>query len=386
MREQVVVLGAGYAGVGVIQRLQSELDDHDVELIWVSDHDHHFVLHEAHRIIRKPYLEDILTIPVERIKSRHTTFHTREVDDIDNDGREIEFADGSTTTYDYVVDCLGSRTAFYGIDGLSEHARTLKSRSDALAIREAITEAAREASHDDPVHVVVGGAGLSGIQSAGEIAALRDARRLPVEIHLVEAMGEIFPGHSHAFQGMLEDRLDERNVKIQTDAQITTVADSTITFGEREALEYDVFLWTGGIRGIHEVDEPDIDVEDERVEVDATLQSDDERLFALGDAAIVDQEDGTSPPPTAQAAWNGAEVAAGNVARAIRGQQLDAWQYEDSGTLVSVGDDVVAHNVPYSPVTTFGGPAPRLLKKAIGARWLATAGSWRRAVRAWSDL
>lgn len=50
----VVVLGAGYAGVGVIQLLESVLDELDAELVWVSDHDHHFVLHEAHRIIREP--------------------------------------------------------------------------------------------------------------------------------------------------------------------------------------------------------------------------------------------------------------------------------------------------------------------------------------------
>ncbi|MFW6384891.1 MAG: NAD(P)/FAD-dependent oxidoreductase [Halodesulfurarchaeum sp.] len=386
MTDRVVVLGAGYAGVGVLKQLETVLDEREADLHWISDHEHHFVLHEAHRIIRRPHLSEVLTIPIAKIKSSRTTFQEREVEDVDDERRRIRFADGSTISYDYVVDCLGSQTNFYGIDGLEAHALTLKSVSDALEVNGAVSNAARKASADDPAQVIVGGAGLSGIQSAGELARLRDERQLPIEIHLVEAMDQILPGQSHAFQGLLEGHLQDAEVQIHAGSPITTVDASRISFADRAPKAYDVFLWTGGITGIREIDDPHISVTDERIEVDPTLQSDGERLFALGDAAIVEQENGERPPPTAQAAWDAAGIAGKNVARTIRGEPLEPWHYHGNGTIVSVGDDDVAHDVPFTPVTTFDGFPATFLKKAIAARGIGYASSWKRAFRAWPNL
>lgn len=386
MATRVAVLGAGYAGTSAIQRLEEECSDLDAELIWVSDNDYHFVLHEAHRLIRDPNLEDVFTVPIEEIKSPSTEFVRGEVEDIDDDRREIEFDDGSTMDYDYVLDCLGSRTAFFGIEGLEDHALTLKSHDEALEINDRVTAAARDGSADDPARIVVGGAGLSGIQSAAEIAEFREAYDAPIEVYLVEALEHILPGYDAGFQGELRKRLEKRDIEIMTDDPITEADDSAIHFETRDSLEYDVLLWAGGITGLHELEDPNIEREDNRIDADVTLRTDDDRVFALGDAAVVDQDDGDPPPPTAQAAWDGAEVAGENVARAIRGQPLKTWNYEDKGTLVSVGDDVVAHDVVYLPLSTFGGPGAKYLKKSVTARWIGETASWRRAAKAWARM
>lgn len=385
MATRVVVLGAGYAGAGAVQQLEDELDDLDAELIWVADNDYHFVLHEAHRLLRDPTLEDVFTVPIDEIKSSSTEFVKEEVKEVYDDRREIEFTDGSTMDYDYVLDCLGSRTAFFGIDGLEDHALTLKSHDEALDINDHVVSAARDGWDDDPAQIVVGGAGLSGIQSAAEIAEFRDAYDAPIEVYLVEAMKHILPGHDAGFQGELRKRLERRDIEILTDDPIVEADDSALHFEARDSLEYDVLLWAGGITGFHEIEDPNLEREDDRIDADATLRTDDDRVFALGDAAVVDQDDGDPPPPTAQAAWDGAEVAGENVARAIRGQSLVRWDYEDKGTLVSVGDDVVAHDVIHLPLSTFGGPGAKLLKKAITARWVGRTASWRRAARAWAN-
>lgn len=408
MPPDVVVLGAGYAGAGVVDRLEETLDADEADLTWVSEDDHHFLLHEAHRLIREPDLREEIAIPVEEIESPETAFVEGRVEEVHRDQRAVELADGSGVEYDYLVDCLGSRTAFYGIDGMEEHALTLKSLEDALAIHEQVVEAAREASPDDPARIVVGGAGLSGIQSAGEIAALRDERGLPIEVVLVEAMDDVFPGRSNEFQGALRDRLEARDVEVRTGHTITRADDEAVRFEARDDLSYDVLLWTGGVTGVEEFEDEDaedggavnggaggdgrggpadrLETEEHRVAVDATLRSDDERVFALGDAARVEQDGGSPPPSTAQAAWDAAEVAGTNVARALRDLPLDRWRYRDMGTLVSVGDAVVAHDVAHVPVSTFGGEPAKLLKKAVGARWIGEVASWPRAARAWPAL
>ena len=389
MTETVVVLGSGYAGAGAIQRLESELDDsHD--LVWVSEKPYHLVLHEAHRCIRDPSVQDDITIPIEEIKSPSTTFREGRVETVDtgSDGRTVHLADGGTVEYDYLLVAVGSRTAFFGIEGLEEHALTLKSLDDALAIHDAIVEATANASADDPATVLVGGAGQTGVQVAGEVAAYRDQQDAPIEITLVEGLESVVPGNSREFRGAIRDRLAERSVRIRTGKFIEGVEAETVHLEDGEEIPYDVLIWTGGITGQEEMNDVEIgkDRESNRLRTTTTFRTDHEQVFAIGDAALIDQPGDEPAPATAQAAWQAADVAAENIARAIRGQPLQEWRFEDKGTVVSVGDDAVATNVLYAPVETFNGVPAELLKKVIATRWIADMSSVSRAISAWNRM
>jgi NADH dehydrogenase len=388
MTEHVVVLGSGYSGAGAIKSLESELNG-EADITWVSDTDYHLVLHESHRCIRDPDVQEKVAIPIEEIKSPGTEFVQGEVVDIDTEERTVELADGDTIDYDYVVVGIGSQTAFFGIDGLEEHAHTLKSLDDALGIHEDVREHAREATRNDPAQVVVGGAGLSGIQTAGEVAEYRDEHNAPIDIHLVEGLDQVLPNSDPELQGALRKRLEARDVNIMCGEFIGEVDEDTVYVGEETELEYDVLVWTGGITGREAAERCEIDKDERsnRIYAEQDFQTDDERVFALGDAALVDQGGEDQAPPTAQAAWQAAEVVGENVAREIRGQPLKQWRYDDKGTVVSVGDAAVAHDVYIVPfVDTFGGFPARFLKKAIAARWIKDVASFGRATAAWSDM
>mgnify|MGYP002760728043 CR=1 FL=1 len=388
MTEDVVVLGSGYAGTGAIKRLESELDD-EADLTWISDVDHHLVLHESHRCIRNPDVKEKITFDIADIKSPATRFVQGRVDAIDTDERVITLADDSTVEYDYLLVGIGSKTAFFGIDGLEEHSLTLKSLDDVLGIHEAVTEAAREAARNDPAQVVVGGAGLSGIQSAGEIAEFRDKHRAPLEVHLVEGLDSVFPNNDPVVQAKLRKLLEEKDVEIHTGEFIGEVDDETVYVGDETELDYDVLLWTGGITGQDAAETAAVDKDERsnRIEAASDFRTSDERVFALGDAALVDQPGQDNPaPPTAQAAWQAAEVAGENIARAIRDEPLVEWTHEDKGTLISVGSKAVAHNVKGLPMDTFGGPAAKALKKTVAARWITTVTGFGDAAKAFPDM
>ncbi|MUV86010.1 NAD(P)/FAD-dependent oxidoreductase [Natronomonas sp. CBA1123] len=388
MTDDVVVLGSGYAGTGAVKRLESELDG-EADITWVSDVDHHLVLHESHRCIRNPEVQEKITFSVSEIKSPSTRFVQGRVEAIDTEDRQITLDDDSTIDYDYLLVGFGSQTAFFGIDGLKEHSLTLKSLDDALEIHEAITEAAREASRNDPAQVIVGGAGLSGIQSAGEIAEFRDKHRAPLDVHLVEGLDNVFPNNDPVVQAKLRKLLEEKDVEIHTGEFIGEVDEETVYVGDEMELDYDVLLWTGGITGqdAAETAEVDKDERSNRIESASNFQTSDERVFALGDAALIDQPGQEQPaPPTAQAAWQAAEVAGENIARTIRGQPLKEWTYDDKGTLISVGSKAVAHDVKGLPVDTFGGPAAKALKKTVAARWIKTVNGFADAAKAFPDM
>ena len=389
MSQNVVVLGAGYAGAGAIRSLQSALGA-DVNLTWISETDYHLVLHESHRVIRDPAVQSDITIPVADIADPSTEFVQDRVVGLDTEARLVELETGDPVEYDYVLVALGSDTALYGIPGMDEHAHTLKSLDDALDIHEDLREASERATRSDPAQVVIGGAGLSGIQTAGEVAEFRENHRAPIDIHLVEALDEIFPGNDESVQKALRKRLEAIDVHIHTDDPITEVDDAVIHFDESDPLAYDVFIWTGGITGREALDGTNLDNQHNRVEADATFQTSDERVFAIGDSAIVEQG-GQPAPPTAQAAWQAAELVGENVTRAIDGRSLKTWEFKDKGTVISIGEKAVAHDVKPAlgvavPKKTFGGFPAKTLKKMIAARWIADLTSWSRARKAWGSL
>jgi NADH dehydrogenase len=389
MATNVTVLGAGYAGAGAVTELQDRAGA-DVSITWIADVDHHLVLHESHRVIRDPAVRDHITIPIEEIAARDTEFVQGEVVDVDTTDRTIELADGDTHDYDYCLVALGSRTAFFGIQGLAEHAHTLKSLDDALAIHDAIEAAAADATRSDPADVLVGGAGLSGIQAAAEIATYRDEHRAPLDVHLVEGLDSIFPGNDPEVQGALRKRIEALDINVLTGEFIGEVDEDAVYLGENAEMPYDVLVWTGGITGRDALENAAVDKEHNRLQTAQDFQTTDDRVFAIGDAALVDQPGEDPAPPTAQAAWEAADVAATNVLRAIEDRPLETWTHEDKGTVISVGDKAVAHDVNAfgisAPVTTFGGYPAKFLKKAIAARWISDVGGLKRALAAWSHL
>ncbi len=387
MSQQVVVLGSGYAGAGAVKSLESSLSD-DADLCWISDVDYHLVLHESHRCIRDPSVREKVTIPVESIKSPATQFRQGTVVGVDTDTRTVQLEDGDVD-YDYLVVGLGSETAFFGIDGLEDYAHTLKGLDDALGIHDDVTRQAATASHADPVTVVVGGAGLSGIQVAGEIAELRDEHRYPIDIHLVEGLDEIYPGGSPKVRQAIRTRLETRAVDIWTGQFVRKVDEETVYVGEDRELDYDVLVWTGGVTGRKALESIGVgaDRSTGRLVTGQDFQTEDERVFAIGDAAFIEQPDSDVAPPTAQAAWQAAEVVGKNVARAMAGEPLEKWVFKNKGTAISIGEDAVAHEVSVLPfVDTFDGLPARTLKKAIAARWIADVDGLGRALAAWPDM
>ena len=392
MTSQIVVVGSGYAGAGAVKAFEDEIGEGEAELTWISEHDYHLVLHEVHRAIRKPAVEDKITIPVGEILSEESAFVQGRVVDVDTDDRVVETEDGETVDYDYLLLAVGSTTAFFGIEGLKEHAHQLKGLADAQGIHEDVREAAANATRSDPAQVVVGGAGLSGIQTAGEIAEYRDEHRAPIDITLVEGLDEVFPGNDPQLQGALRQRLEDADVEILTGDFISKADADAVYFGDEEdgfdELPYDVLVWTGGITGQPEIEGVNVEKDDRsnRVFTASDFTTSDDRVFAIGDTALVDQGGDDVAPPTAQAAWQAAEVAGENLARAARGAPLQSWEHKDKGTVISIGEKAVAHDVMGMPIKTFGGTPAKILKKSIAVRWISKVSSTGRGIGAFGDM
>ena len=392
---KVAVLGAGYAGLTLARRLEQGLPD-DVELVVVERTGEHLVQHELHRVVRRPSLEDDIRIPLEAVLDCEIL--ETSVRSVDAERNRVELADGGFE-YDYAAVCLGATTAFYDLPGVAAHATPLKTVEHAREIRStfldvldgehdgsdsAADHAGTEAPEtEEPVNegrVVVGGAGLSGVQVAGELAALaREEGGTPgagkPEILLLEQFDRVAPAFPRNFQEAVREQLERRGVEVLTGATVERATDSAVELADGK-VEYDQFVWTGGIRG------PDaLDGERPRVRGDMRLG---DGTFLVGDAARVVDGDGESVPASAQAAVREARVVAENVLRLVDHDRsgdglfdprLDSFTFDSPGWLVSVGDGAVAQVGP----TVLTGTAAKALKTTVGAGYLSSVGAVRNA-------
>ncbi|PSQ60742.1 MAG: NADH dehydrogenase FAD-containing subunit [Halobacteriales archaeon SW_9_67_25] len=368
----VAVLGAGYAGIALARKLERSLSD-DVAITVVDERETHVVQHLIHRLVRYPSLQDGLTVPIEALLDRATHRRAR-VTDLDPDAGEVTLEDGMLS-YDVGAVCLGARTADYDIPGVDEYATPLKRPRHAEAIRADFLDVCESGGR-----TVVVGAGLSGIQVAGELADLARQRGASeaVEVRLLEQRGTVAPAFPGNFQRAVAEELADRGVGVETGRTVEAVDADGLDLEGSEAVAYDQLVWTGGITG-------GTALGGQRPQVRADLRLG-ERTFAVGDAARVVDANGEPAPASAQTAVRQADVAAENVGRLL-GYYRDGddfrphmarYRYDELGWLVSVGDGTVAQVGP----SVLRGPAAKALKTTVGAGYLASVGAIERA----SDL
>jgi len=358
---RVVVLGAGYAGIVVADRLERTLPE-DVDLVVVDEHDYHLVQHELHRVIRRPGLADDVRVPLDDIFDR-ARVERGHVSGVDRANRVVEFGNGRTLGYDVAAVCLGAETAYYGIPGVEEHSLPLKRLADAESVRDRF-----EAVLESGGTAVVGGAGLSGVQTAGELAAFargEDASDA-VDVVLLEQEERVAPSFPPKFQEAVREELEREGVAVRTGVTVTGATGDAVETADG-SIPSDLFVWTGGIRG------PDA-LGGERPAVRADLTVDDHTVV-VGDAARVVDAEGSSVPASAQTAVREGEVAARNVASLVADRRdgafrprLRRYTFQSPGWLVSVGDGAVAQIGP----SVVRGTAARVAKVGVGVGYLAS--------------
>lgn len=375
---RIVILGAGYAGLTVTRRLERTLPD-DVDLLLVNDTESHLVRHELHRLIRRPELDEMLHVSLadvlERAEIRQAT-----VTDVDIDEKSITLENQEHVSYDIAAVCLGSATAYYGLDEVEDVAIPLQSPEDARSIR----TAAMTAIGGD---VVVGGGGLTGIQAAGELAELSAESDLDLSITLVEMADEIAPSFDATFAAATRRELERRDVTIAAGREISAADESSITLDDGTTLPADFMVWAGGIRGSEALG-------GERVPTGADLRVG-PGTYVLGDAADVTDDAGNAVPASAQTAIREARIVARNIQNTVSRNDASAsdadsavaepgevsdgsestatetYTYNSPGWVVSVGDGAVARVGPF----VLSGEPAKAAKAAIGAGHLGSVGA-----------
>jgi NADH dehydrogenase len=376
---QIVVAGAGYAGLHVALRLTSKLRNNpEVELTLVDRHDYHQVLTELPRVAGGTRAADAVRIPLQDVLATRVRFTQTEIDGFDLAGRRLLTRAGPIGWRRLVL-ALGSRPNDFAIPGLAERTLSLYSANDAervwAAANEALTAAAAAA---DPARqrclatVVVGGGGATGVELAGELAEMLPevARRHGLApdrpaVQLVEAGPTILAGSSPQLIDKATRILSDLGVHVRTNAAIAAVTDDGFRLKDGQLVEGGVFVWAGGVKAPELVADSGLPTgHNGRVKVDRYLRVlDHPDIYLAGDlASVVDPRTGHVLPPLAQVALEEGETVARNLDAELNGRPLEAFTFHDKGFVVSVGN---RRGVADIAGITSGGRLAHLLKDAI---------------------
>jgi NADH:ubiquinone reductase (H+-translocating) len=393
---QILIAGAGYAGLHVALRLSTWLERQPaVQATLVDQHPYHQVITELPRVAAGSRAADAVRLPVERLLAQQVAFVQARVTGFDVPGARLLTTAGELP-YTRLVLALGSRPNDFAIPGLAERTIPLYSVEDAERVWQAAQDAvAAAAGEPDPERqrwlatVVVGGGGATGVELAGELAETLPelARRQGLapevpRVILVEAGPTILAGSSSGLVERALRILADLNVEVRTNARITQATADGLHLQTGEVVRGRVFVWAGGVKAPAVIAQSGLPTgHNGRLKVDQYLRVlDHPALYAAGDvASVVDPTTGHVLPPLAQIALEEADTVAQNLEAEVLGRPLRPFVLHDKGLVVSVGPTRGVAEVLGHP---FGGRLAHMLKDAIEWEYRASV----QHLRGWSPV
>jgi NADH:ubiquinone reductase (H+-translocating) len=376
---QIVVAGAGYAGLHVALRLTAKLRSHpEMELTLVDRHDYHQVITELPRVAGGTRAADAVRIPLQDVLAERVSFVQAEITGFDLAGRRLLTAAGPIGWRRLVL-ALGSRPNDFAIPGLAQRTLSVYSADDAEQVWETVSQAlTAAAAAGDPEQqrrmatVVVGGGGATGVELAGELAEILPtvasrhglAPDQPA-VRLVEAGPTILAGSSPQLTGKATRILADLGVQVRTNAVVAAATEEGFRLTDGQLVEGGVFVWAGGVKAPELVADSGLPTgHNGRVKVDQHLRAlDHPEIYVAGDlASVTDPRTGHVLPPLAQVALEEGETVARNLDAELEGSPLEAFTFHDKGFVVSVG---TRRGVADIASVTTGGRLAHLLKDAI---------------------
>lgn len=353
-RKKVLVLGAGYAGLQTVTKLQKSISTEEAEITLINKNKYHYEstwLHEASAGTIS--YEDII-YPIESvIKKDKVNFVEAEVTKIDRNAKRVETTNG-IFDYDLLVVALGFESETFGIEGMKDYAFQIENVHTARRLSRHIEDkfanyVASKEKDDKDLSILVGGAGFTGIEFLGELT-----ERIPelcskygvnqekVRLTCVEAAPKMLPMFSDELVNYAVNYLEDRGVEFKIATPIVACNEKGFVVevnGEKQQLEAGTSIWTAGVRGSQLMEESFEGVKRGRIVTnqDLTISGHDD-IFVIGDvSAFIPAGEERPLPTTAQIAMQQGEHVAKSIKNILNGEAVSDFEYVDRGTVCSLG-------------------------------------------------
>ncbi len=370
---RIVVVGGGAGGLPLATKLgdrygrrgfaQITLVDRNATHVWKP------LLHEvaAGRMDADAHDLDYLAIA----HWHHFRFRQGAVCGLDRARREItldavispdgeEILPRRTLGYDTLLFCVGSVSNDFGVPGAAQHPICLDSLEDAerfhrrlLAV--CVRADGRAAEGGVPhVHIVIIGAGATGVELAAEIRQTTRAHAgygldhlnpaQDIRLTLIEGTQRILPALSEYVAEAATELLRKLDVEVRTGERVTEVDSDGVQTASGTFFPADLIVWAAGIMApevLRHLDDLEVNRANQLVVLPTLQTTRDPAIFAFGDCAAAPwsgHKEGAILPPRAQVAHQQATMLLRSMKARMSGGALPEFRFRDFGSLVSLGE------------------------------------------------
>ncbi|MFI9829053.1 NAD(P)/FAD-dependent oxidoreductase [Streptomyces sp. NPDC051913] len=360
-RPRILVVGAGFAGVECVRRLERKLGADEADVTLVTPFAYQLYLPLLPQVASGVLTPQSIAVSLRRSRKYRTRIIPGGAIGVDLKAKVCvirtitdEIVD---EPYDYIVLAPGSVTRTFDIPGLTDHAFGMKTLAEAAYVRDHVISQLdlADASHDEAeraarLQFVVVGGGYAGTETAACLQKLTHAavKRYPridpalIKWHLIDIAPKLMPELGDKLGSTAQNILTKRGVDISLGTSIAKAGPEEVTFTDGRVIPTHTLIWTAGVVASPLIGTLGAETLRGRLVVGADMRMPgQDGVFALGDSAAVPDEakgeEGAICPPTAQHAMRQGKHVADNVIATLRGGSTTPYVHKDLGLVVDLG-------------------------------------------------
>ncbi|MCP9769896.1 NAD(P)/FAD-dependent oxidoreductase [Lacihabitans sp. LS3-19] len=362
IKTKIVVVGAGFAGLKLVQKLDENLFD----ILLIDKINHHQFQPLFYQVATSQLDPSSISFPLRSIFKNNNSVQIRlaEVLSIDEENNKIKTNIGDFD-YDYLVIAIGCKTIFFGNNEISKHSFTLKTTYDAIIIRNHILQtfeniiSAKEEDKESLFNLVIVGAGPTGVEMAGAFSEIKK-NILPKDYHgidfsrfkiiLIEGTKNTLNNMSENAKIASQKYLLEMGVSFIAETIVKSYDGDTISLFNGENIKSKTVIWTAGVTGnVIEGMPATCFAPSNRIKVNRINKVEGSRnIFALGDIAFMETlAFPKGHPQLANVAINQAKNLAKNFKKIQEGKDTLVYEYKDLGSMATIGRNKAVVDLPF---------------------------------------
>ena len=344
-RPRVVILGAGFGGLGAAKALAGKAD-----VTLVDRHNFQTFLPLLYQVSTAGLAADHVVHPVRgALRDTGIKFRMGSPISVDHKNKSVKLDSSETLEFDHLIVALGSSTADFGVPGVSEHGLGMKSVHEALMIRAEVMRRFEDLCRFEDntrLSIAVVGGGPTGVEMAGALAELK---RGPLkndmahaaehmDIYLIEAGPRILPMFSEKLSARAESDLHKLGVFVKTNTSVREIKSRQIIVKTGEPIPAEVTIWAAGVKGEPTAGLLNLPIVGTRIDTDENLEVNHyPNIWAIGDINGSKGKDGRFYPMVAPVAMQQGKWVAKQILRKHEGKALQPFKYRDKGSMATIG-------------------------------------------------
>jgi NADH dehydrogenase len=363
-RKRVVIVGAGFGGLKLAQKLSGRKE---FQVVLINRQNYHEFQPLYYQVATAGLEANAILFPLRSVFSNCKNVHIRvtNVTGIRPTDKAVDTELGPVT-YDYLVMATGADTNFFNQQNIIEKALPMKSVSEAIALRNRMLQNFEDALSVESVDekegfmdVVVVGGGPTGVELCGTLAEMRktvlpkdypelDFRMM--DIYLIQSGPVLLEPMSKQSQEHSLTYLHDLGVNVRLNTRVKDFDGRIVTMSDGSTLRTNNLIWAAGVKANPLAGLPaDVLGRGGRVLVNRYSQVQGfTDVFAIGDVALMTEEkwpDGH--PQVAQPAIQQGKLLAKNLLHWLHNEQPEAFTYHDLGTMATIGRGLAVVDLPF---------------------------------------